>query len=48
MFFLGDGDVESGIVLGGSVGVVFGSLVHDLASRGWWLNCGHWGRHRWR
>ena len=47
-FFLGDGDIERGVVLGGSVGVVSGSLVQDLASWGWWLNHGHRGGHRWR
>ena len=46
-FFLGDGDVERGVVLGGSVGVVSGSLVQDLAGWGWWLNRGHRRRHRW-
>jgi len=46
-FFLGDGDVERGVVLGGSVGVVFGSLVQDFAGWSWRLNHGHWCRHRW-
>ncbi len=45
-FFLGDGDVERGVVLGGSVGVASGSLVQDLAGWGWWLNRGHRCRHR--
>ena len=48
VFFLGDGDVEHGIVFGSSVGVVLGSLVQDLASWGGWLNHGHRGGHRWR
>ena len=49
MFFdLGDGDVECGVVLGGSVGVVFGSMVQDFAGWSWRLNRGHWCRHRWR
>ncbi len=48
VLLLGDGDVEHGVVLGSSVGVVLGSLVQDLASRGRWLNRGHRGRHRWR
>ncbi len=47
VLLLGDGDVERGVVLGGSIGVVFGSLVQDLASRGWQWNRDHRGRHRW-
>ena len=37
---LGDGDVEGGVVFGGSVGVIFGSLVQDFAGWSWRLNCG--------
>ncbi len=47
-FFLGDGDVERGVVLGGSVAVVSRSLVQDLAGWGWGLNHGHRGRYRQR
>ncbi len=39
MFFvLGDGDVEHGVVFGGSVSVVFGSMVQDFAGWSWRLN----------
>ncbi len=45
--FLGDGDVERGVVFGGSVGVVLGSVVLNLASRSRRLDDGHWYGHQW-
>ena len=46
VLLLGDGDVEGGVVFRGSVGVVLGSLVQDLAGWDRWLNrgCRDWRR----